>query len=456
MKELQKMKKVLAMAAAAALACGVSAFAANPFSDVSTSDWAYQAISQLSDQGMVEGYPDGTFKGQQNITRYEAAQIVARLLAREDQLNAEQKATVNKLAAEYADELENLGVRVTKLEKKVGNLRWNGDARMRYQQSWKGTTTNTKDKWDGRIRIGVTAAINDSTYAYGRLRTDMNFVKDTNSNGQQDDNTYMDRLFIHHQFGSELGVTLGRSELYMGSAAGSGLFFDNRFDGVRAKAGNDKLNLDLGYGRFKDWNDTVGDGDGDKSMFANTYPDAWYASVKGQVGAATLGADYIHLGTKVSETAVKGDKNFQLTGSKLGDDFEFWGLNLNIPVKDWTVFGDYYQNSGISGNPDFYTAGLAYGRLKKSKPGTFDLSLQYAHVDSGTYLGGTGPFTDPSAASFNPGIKSVKYWFAQGDVMLQKNVRLHVEYAFNVKGDKLSGGDANYKDLSSVSLNYNF
>lgn len=61
------MKKIMALAAAAALTAGVSALAANPFSDVSTDDWAYQAVSDLSDQGVVEGYPDGTFKGERNI-----------------------------------------------------------------------------------------------------------------------------------------------------------------------------------------------------------------------------------------------------------------------------------------------------------------------------------------------------------------------------------------------------
>ena len=48
-------RRTLVAAAVAALAAGVSAYAANPFSDVSTSDWAYQAVSQLSDQGIVEG-----------------------------------------------------------------------------------------------------------------------------------------------------------------------------------------------------------------------------------------------------------------------------------------------------------------------------------------------------------------------------------------------------------------
>ena len=103
------MKKILAMAAAAALTCGVSAYAANPFSDVSAGDWAYQAVTSLSEQGVVEGYPDGTFKGQQNMTRYEMAQIIARMLAKEDQYNAEQRAMIDRLASEYADELNNLG-----------------------------------------------------------------------------------------------------------------------------------------------------------------------------------------------------------------------------------------------------------------------------------------------------------------------------------------------------------
>ena len=62
------MKKILALAAVAALTAGVSAYAANPFSDVTADDWAYQAVSDLSAQGVVEGYPDGTFKGEKNMT----------------------------------------------------------------------------------------------------------------------------------------------------------------------------------------------------------------------------------------------------------------------------------------------------------------------------------------------------------------------------------------------------
>ena len=92
------MKKLTVLSAALLIACDASAMAANPFSDVSPDDWAYQAVSDLSSQGVVEGYPDGTFKGERNMTRYELAQIIARLMAKEDQLNADQKATLDKLA----------------------------------------------------------------------------------------------------------------------------------------------------------------------------------------------------------------------------------------------------------------------------------------------------------------------------------------------------------------------
>ena len=203
------MKKILALAAVAALTAGVSAYAANPFSDVTADDWAYQAVSDLSAQGVVEGYPDGTFKGEKNMTRYELAQIVARLMAKEDQLNAEQQATIDKLAGEYADELANLGVRVSDLEKKVGNISWYGDARMRYQHN--NANDPSTDKYTGRIRINAKAQVNDSTYVRGRLSTG-----NVNLKGNADANVTMDRIIVHHQFGDNVGLTLGRYDVAFG------------------------------------------------------------------------------------------------------------------------------------------------------------------------------------------------------------------------------------------------
>ncbi|MBM6825488.1 S-layer homology domain-containing protein, partial [Veillonella magna] len=80
-------------------------FAANPFSDVTPSDWAYQSVSQLAAAGVINGYPDGTFQGQKNITRYEMAQMVAKAMANEARANAEQQAMINRLADEFSSEL---------------------------------------------------------------------------------------------------------------------------------------------------------------------------------------------------------------------------------------------------------------------------------------------------------------------------------------------------------------
>ena len=90
---------VAVLAMTAALGVG-SVSAANPFSDVTPSDWAYQSVAQLAAAGVINGYPDGTFKGQNNITRFEMAQMIAKAMANESRANAEQQAMINRLADE--------------------------------------------------------------------------------------------------------------------------------------------------------------------------------------------------------------------------------------------------------------------------------------------------------------------------------------------------------------------
>ena len=73
------MKKSLTLAIAMALGITASAYAANPFSDVPQGHWAYDSVAQLVAEGVIEGYPEGNFDGNKLMTRYEMAQIVARL-----------------------------------------------------------------------------------------------------------------------------------------------------------------------------------------------------------------------------------------------------------------------------------------------------------------------------------------------------------------------------------------
>ena len=409
------MKKILAIAAAAALTAGVSAYAANPFSDVSPDDWAYQAVSDLSDQGVVEGYPDGTFKGERNMTRYELAQVIARLMAREDQLNAEQKATLDKLAGEYADELANLGVRVSNLEKKVGNISWFGDARMRWQEKGYNTDGSRKaDGWDGRMRINAKAQVNDSTYVRGRFTSNMNFKDDA------DANTKMDVLFVHHQFGDKVGMNLGRNFLTLGQ---TGMYYDDFFDGAQLFIGDSKLTLEAGYGRMNTW----------INVYGQKKDDTVYARLYGQTGRIGYDAEYI-----------------KTVGAADADKKSIWGAGLTVGVTDAVdIFGDFYKNTEPKGDPQMWTAGLGFGHYNLKKPGTFRVAAQYVRNEAGAYFGGSTYTAFPASSLLNV---DSKFWLANADVVLAKNIRLHGEYAFNVKTDD----SVDYDDLATVSLNYNF
>ena len=80
------MKKSLLVAALTSTfvlgSVGTTFAAENPFSDVPRGHWAYDAVMQLAEDGIVEGYGDSTFRGERTITRYEMAQIIARALAK--------------------------------------------------------------------------------------------------------------------------------------------------------------------------------------------------------------------------------------------------------------------------------------------------------------------------------------------------------------------------------------
>ena len=405
------MKKILALAAAAALTAGVSAYAANPFSDVTADDWAYQAVSDLSAQGVVEGYPDGTFKGERNMTRYELAQIVARLMAKEDQLNAQQQATLDELAGEYADELANLGVRVSNLEKKVGNISWSGDAKMMYTNN---AEKAANDTYKGRIRLNVKGQVNDATYVQGRILTNMYF-KDA---GTDDGNTTMDRLFVNHNFGEKTSVVLGRQDL----TVFGGLEYDDAFDGAKLAYSDGKFDAYAAFGQLNA-------GDYDKI-------DAAFGGLGYDFGAAKLNAAYFNF---------TGDKAKTVSGFD-----SIWGANLVVPVDNFSVFGEYWD-SNADKNDSAYQAGLGYSTLDAAKPGTFALNVAYNKVGAHAYLGGT----TYDACDFFGAIaadKDLKFWNVFGDVVLQKNVTLHGEYAWDIENTK-----ADYDDNAwTVSLNYAF
>lgn len=270
----------LKAAIAACFACAaVTASAANPFTDVSADDWAYQAVASLSDEGVIDGYPDGTFRGDKHVTRYEIAQIVARLMAKEDSLNASQQETLAKLSSQYADELKDLGVRVAELEKKRGATDLITELRVqsidRYDNVFKGNVQK-HNELSTRVRLNTITPVNDRVHLYGQLETilDMNGKEsyDVNRidpkdktqtkirNGYGDGDFHLNRLWTTYHFGPKQDTTnlpygpsknligIGQFPVKMGV---TGYTYDGEVKGVFASFG-DYLKggrLTLAFGR---------------------------------------------------------------------------------------------------------------------------------------------------------------------------------------------------------------
>lgn len=270
----------LKAAIAACFACAVvTASAANPFTDVSSDDWAYQAVASLSDEGVIDGYPDGTFRGDKHVTRYEIAQIVARLMAKEDTLNASQKETLAKLSSQYANELKDLGVRIAELEKKRGATDLITELRVqsidRYDNVFKGNVQK-HNELSTRVRLNTITPVNDRVHLYGQIETilDMNGKEsyDVNRidpkdktqtkirNGYGDGDFHLNRLWTTYHFGPKQDTTnlpygpsknligIGQFPVKMGV---TGYTYDGEVKGVFASFG-DYLKggrLTLAFGR---------------------------------------------------------------------------------------------------------------------------------------------------------------------------------------------------------------
>ena len=205
------MKKSLVLAMAMALGVTASAYAANPFSDVPAGHWAYDSVNKLAAAGIVDGYGNGTFGGDRLMTRYEMAQIVAKAMAK--------GANVDRLAAEFADELDSLGVRVAALEKKSDNVKINAQIRAHYQSYDKqklntaaagkpSNATNATSKL--RSRIWLNGQINEDWKYVGMLQNEQDLLNDVG-----DEKTEFQRQGRgpRHRIGSFPGLSGHRTEI---------------------------------------------------------------------------------------------------------------------------------------------------------------------------------------------------------------------------------------------------
>ena len=346
------MKKSLVLAMAMALGVTASAYAANPFSDVPAGHWAYDSINKLAAAGVIDGYGDGTFGGDKLMTRYEMAQIVAKAMAK--------GANVEKLAAEFADELDNLGVRVANLEKKADNVKITGELRYRYIDQ-KGEVNVDADRKahsyvnDLRSRIWINGMINDDWTYTGMLENTQDL-----SDNAGNEKTDFQRAYVDGKLGG-LAVRAGRYNLVLAD----GNFYDTRADGVEVAYGKDvKI---TGYaGNFAEdtniygwdtnggnyWGADVTAAIGKGLDLSAGYIDVddieggygydnkvWYVGAKYAVGHVGLSAMYLK-GDISDDDGDKYDKDWQKDGYVIGLDYK--GAKAD-EVGSWGLWAKYYD-----------------------------------------------------------------------------------------------------------------
>ena len=385
------MKKSLVLAMAMALGVTASAYAANPFSDVPAGHWAYDSISKLAAAGVIEGYGDTTFGGDKLMTRYEMAQIVAKAMAK--------GANCDKLAAEFADELDNLGVRVAALEKKADNVKITGEVRYHYTDN-SGDVEGYATKL--RTRITFAGQVNDDWKYTGMLQNEQDLK---NENG--DEKTEFQRAYVNGKLGG-LAVQAGRYNLKVSE----GNVYDNRFDGVQVAYGKD-VKLTAGYGHA-----TPGYDKGSKA------DEVLYAELTGKVAGVALTAGYY---------------DFKDLKGVDGVDDKIWTVAANYGIAKDLTLGAMYLNGdkdGYNGDDDGYVVTLAYKGAKASAPGSWGITAKYYDQGVATYIDHTmNGLADDALMTADEGFKG---YSLVANYAVAKNIVAQVEYydLDQKKGDK--------------------
>ena len=365
------MKKSLVLAMAMALGVTASAYAANPFSDVPVGHWAYDAVNKLAAEGVVDGYPDGTYGGDKLMTRYEMAQIVAKAMAK--------GANVDKLAAEFADELDSLGVRVANLEKKADNVKVTGEIRYSYRDVDGDVNGNESVL---RSRLWVNGQINEDWSYTGMFENNQDFGNETG-----DDEIDFARAYVEGRVGG-LDVVAGRYN----EVTFSGNILDANLDMAKVSYG-DKIKVSAAAGKAYD-----------------------SVEVDEEAGKLLDSDDRIYIG---SIEAALGDVDAYVAYFKTNSDMdkEIWNVGASYGFGDFTLSAEYMR-----GDKEYYNAGkdgwwadLAWKGAEADQPGSYGIHAGYYDQSPSAYI---MPTTD--AEYFDDGYKGwnvgVSYTFAKNIV----------------------------------------
>lgn len=431
------MKKRIIISAilASLLGSGMTAYAATApaYSDVPAKHWSYDAVSYLTQAGIIEGYGDGTFRGDKTITRGEMAQIVYKAMLNQSKANIAQKALIDKLASEYAlemNKIENIDNRLTKVEKNQPAVKLSGNLRIRWIDKHDGSAHKP---FQERLRLNVNANINDDTSFYGRFEAMNN--NDFGSTGNEDHTRIIDAaLTSKNVFGTGANATYGRFSQGL-QTLGYFVDTDGMVDGIKIIAGN-KVKVTAGYADFG-------------PMLA--YDDGQGTPTTGSANAYFAEASYnTSKATNIKATLFKGvSKEEIFDGLDNINDLDVKGLSFSTDAgKDLVLAADYFKNYAFDHNNVGSVTRLAYKGAKKSVRGSWGTFIEYDKFQENC---GTDVFGGLSGASI--AIADIKAWTFGGDYTVGKNFVVQGWHQFAAKA---ASDNADKNDRTRIQAVFSF
>lgn len=424
------MKKRFCIASALVACCICSiGFASTPYDDVPLDHWAYDAVSKLTKDGIIDGYPDGTFGGDKPITRFEMAKMIREAVVSEERYREEDRRLLDRLAKEYAEELKGFNVRIVELERRVGNVRWNGNIRYRYVRDKHDNADNSggfmgmfggggnqsnhshlqyltarlepdikiADHWTGHMRLNYNIDLDS-----GKNGLD-NIIGGNNNNGGfmamfgmgGDDNSRkvkgfsVDRLYLQGDY-KNLNILLGRLP-YL-SKIDKGLVFDDSVTGGQVTYGS-KYKATVTAGRID--NDPYGVNDDDNGgmmgMFGignttDTKTGYFGTELYTEQGKLLAGVGYHHF----------GNRNFDDNGGGFMAMFGGGGNAEKQPADIFSVGANYRftkkfgmgaaaawntkKDMGYDGSKRAWNIELEYGKADPKVNRSFGAFMAYRHL----------------------------------------------------------------------------
>ena len=350
--------------------------------------------------------------------------MVAKALAKQN-VTGNDKALLDKLAAEFGDELNNLGVRVSNLEKNADKVKWNGEARYTYtslRDKGKAAPDDKKNADELLLRLEPSAEVNSNWHVKARLdgRTDLNKDRDTKKDGD----VKLQRIWAQGDY-KNFQVKLGK--FGVATNYDNSLMLNDQASGAAVTVGN-KLKATAFAGRISLNGDTTLLKTGDLAVKNNdTAANLQSVALSYKAGSLAGTAAYYHAtadsfkDTDYAKSGTEGNFGaWELAGSyKFGKDVALGGAYIKNEK------ADYYNKAGM--------VQLDYKGAQKANKGTWGAYVAYRHV---------GKFAVIDANTDDAQLNS-KGWAVGGNYTLFKNTVANVKY-FN--GEDLS----TKKDVSKL------